>query len=62
MTFIINYAYKGVGNKMRTGTLIIDAKDKEAAKKAASEQLSKETDWHRLTSVKDTGQLNLPAV
>lgn len=57
--FQVNFKYQGAANSARSGALILDAENKEAAKKAASKQLSDQYDWHKLTSITDLGQSNL---
>lgn len=50
-TFKVSYAFRGNKNALRTGALVIDAKDAEAARATANSQLGNEHDWHRLTAV-----------
>lgn len=52
-TFRINYGYKGPNNKLRTGSLILNAKDRKEAIANAKKQLDGEMDWHQLQSCKE---------
>lgn len=52
-TYRVNYGFKGTGNKLRSASLIINAKDVKDAHKAANDQLSKEVDWHTINSIKE---------
>lgn len=50
MKFQVNYKYSAPNNKMRTGALILDADTSKDAVKKATDQLSKELDWFKLTA------------
>lgn len=50
MKFKVNYGY-AVKSKLRTGSLILDAKDREECKKLASKQLGEEYDWYQLNAI-----------
>jgi len=52
MKFKVNYGF-AVKGKIRSGALLIEAKDIKAAKDEANKQLSAEHDWHQLNSVID---------
>lgn len=49
--FRVNYGYS-VKGKLRSGALIIDAKDLTDAKNKAVQQLSDEYDWYNINSIK----------
>lgn len=55
MKYQVNFKYQGNANSLRSGSLIFDAENKEAAKKAASQQVSEQYDWFKITSVTDFG-------
>lgn len=48
--FKVNYGY-AVKNKLRTGSLILDAKDRATAKDLAVKQLSEEYDWSQINAI-----------
>lgn len=52
-TYRVNYGYRGLANKLRSGSLILNAKDVKEATKNAVEQLAKEHDWFNITSCKE---------
>lgn len=52
-TFRINFGYKSPKNFLRSGSLIINAKDLKEAVKLAQEQLKREHDWHQITSSRE---------
>lgn len=60
MKFQVNFKYQGNANSVRSGALIIDAENKEAAKKAAITQIANQYDWFKLTTMTDLGQGDLP--
>lgn len=52
-TYRVNYGFKGVNNKLRSGSLVLNAKDAKEAVKAANAQLSKEHDWYQITGTRE---------
>jgi len=50
MKYRANYGY-AVKGKLRSGALIIEAKDIREAKVEANKQLAAEYDWHQLNSI-----------
>lgn len=58
-TFRVNYGFQGIGNKLRSGALVINAKDLKDATKQATEQLNKEHDWFTITSAKEVDSTKL---
>lgn len=51
-TYRVNYGYKGPNNKLRSGSLILNAAQPKDAVKAAEKQLTAEMDWYHITSCK----------
>lgn len=47
--FQVNYKYQGPNNKLRTASLILDADNAKEAVKKANDQLTKESDWFKIT-------------
>lgn len=52
-TYRVNFGYKSPKNFLRSGSLILNAKDVKEAVKLATEQLKKDHDWHQITSTRE---------